>query len=60
MFYLTHVRKDRDAIQRNAEGKKLDPETLELQIVSDLVTLAVKQSSLLEEYVRHSSGDENC
>jgi hypothetical protein len=55
MFYLTHVRRDRSTVPSDAEGRAFDSETVELQRVSDLVTLAVKQSSFLEEYVRLSA-----
>jgi hypothetical protein len=50
IFYLTHIRKDRENMRKDVDGRPVDPETIELQMVSDLVTLAVKQSSFLESY----------
>lgn len=60
MFYLTHVMKVRNAEHKDAEGNKIDPETVELLRVSDLVTLAVKQSSFLEEYTRRAAQNPGC
>lgn len=50
MFYLSRVRRDRPTTLRDAEGRELDDETIELQRISDLMILAVKQSSFLETY----------
>lgn len=50
IFYLTHVKKGRKRPRVVAGASPIDPEAMELQMVSDLVTLAVKQSSFLEKH----------
>jgi len=58
MFYLTHARKDRNNVHKDAAERTVDPESIELQMVSDLVTLAVKQSSFLEKYALLKAEDD--